>query len=484
MNKRRLYPGQVFFSVFICLILISSEITAQTPGNSLFHEKELYLPYANIMIINDNGDMENLPFTPVIVNQSPVGIKNYSNNINITGSLVFAGNGIVDNENNYNAYRDYDLQGRVAVIVYNDPEDYKKKYGPLSDLHVRAYNAEIRGAEALIVFGFPDNPGWNEPFIELPETAPPINIPVFTVAYQAAKTLLKEANVFIDEKRNNIVPISGDIPVDIPLVAKISIIGDFGKIKGSKNDIMFLPGILDTQNMENFVYNRETAVYALSELIEIPESWIPLEEEVYFPDYVSFKFYTNLTDFDMNSKCKVFPLFNALKHPKKNAEFHIHASIAEKIIIKNWSESDPMITRGTAVMLAYYSTEVPENNMDILIVEWLKENSLMPLLNVLDPGKEFNSLEIDTAEVVASSFFKYLYSIYGLEKYREFYSKILEKSSLKDKLIMFDDLYMRDIITLQREWLEMLSFAYAVPQEKVNTYLRFSESKISEIIKN
>jgi len=175
MNGRKTILVNIVFSLFVSFVFPLSVLSQIIP-NSFYHDTSTILPYANLRISFDDGSTGRIPFTPVIIEKSPSGISNYANDISIQGTLVFAGNGIVSSEPDYNSYKSHNIQGEIPLIVYNYPFDYKSRIGEKSDLHIRVYEAEVRGAVAVIIFGLPEQPGWNAPFIELPQTYPQLQI--------------------------------------------------------------------------------------------------------------------------------------------------------------------------------------------------------------------------------------------------------------------------------------------------------------------
>ncbi len=165
-----------FRSNLIILILFASfySATAQVPQNSFYNSRETVLPYVCLSDLYPDGSQYAIPFTPVVVNQKPTGIYDFSRNF--------------ENDREYNAYGDYNLQGRIPLIVYNYPSDFKQRYRKVSDLHIRIYEAELRSAATVILFGMPDAPRWFEPFIVLLPTSGNSHSGIFNLIHQSSGT--------------------------------------------------------------------------------------------------------------------------------------------------------------------------------------------------------------------------------------------------------------------------------------------------------
>lgn len=457
---------------------------AQMPPNSFYHDRGFNVPYAKLTVTMPDGSKEFVPFTPILVNNTPVGISNYSRDIDVQGRLVFAGNGIVSPDKKYNAYGDYDLQGRIPVIIYNYPFDFQRRYGEKSDLHIRAQEAAIRGARALIVFGLPDNPGWHAPFISLPETYPPITIPVIALSFNEALSLLKTADIAVDSTGRGLSALLTVSPVELPVVAGIFLKGNFGKIQTDHFKIQYLPGILTESRMTQYMRDKEKAFAFVKNFLQLSTFETPAQEVIYFPDFASLRFYTGVSKNeypDTAGRCKVFSHFASLDHPVKSDYFHIVQNISHTMVLSAWGESDPVIEAGTCAMIAAAGDS--GYTIDETVAAWLKQGKLIPLPELFRIETESRTGVPDSVQVEAGSFLKFLFTAYHVEKFRQFYIEISTTKTARAKLQAIEGIFEQDLKALEREWAEMLSFNYSIREEIIDDFLEKSEQLIDEIMK-
>lgn len=467
--------------LLLCVYLYAH---AQVPPDSFYHDRGFDVPYAKLTVTLPDGSKEFVPFTPVLVNNAPAGIDNYSHDIYVQGRLVFAGNGIVSPDKKYTAYGDYDLQDRIPVIIYNYPSDFQRRYGEKSDLHIRAQEAVVRGARALIVFGIPDNPGWHAPFISLPETYPPVTIPVIAISFNEALSLLKTADIIIDPSGRDLSALLTVSPVELPVVAGLFLRGNFGKIQSDHFKMQYLPGILTESRMTQYVQDKERAFAFVKNFLQLPSFEMPAREVIYFPDFASLRFYTGISKNeypDTEGRCKVFSHFASLDHPVKSDYFHIVQNISHTMVLSAWGESDPVIEVGTCAMIAEAGDE--EYTIDETIAAWLKQGKLTPLPELFRIDSESRTALPDSVQVEAGSFLKFLFTAYHVEKFRQFYDQISTAKTAKAKLQTIEEIFEQDLKTLEKEWAEMLGFNYYIPVEIIDDFLERSELLIDEIMK-
>ncbi len=329
-----------FRSNFIILILFASfySAAAQVPQNSFYHSRETVLPYASLSVLYPDGSQYAIPFTPVIVNQKPTGIYDFSRDFEVGGRLVFSGNGIVCKDREYNAYGDYNLQGRIPLIVYNYPSDFKQRYGEVSDLHIRIYEAELRGAAAVILFGMPYSPGWFEPFIVLPPTRPEITIPVYSISFTEAQGLLHEGGYNLDIFGNALDQLFSISPVELPLTRKLRIKSGLESVQSEHFKKRYLPGVLNEDLMTYVAELEEKALLFVEQFLHLTEETESLTSETtYFPDFTSLRFFTGITKDEYTNNTEIYNVYslqNHYNHPIQNEYFHTVDKIALPVIRK------------------------------------------------------------------------------------------------------------------------------------------------------
>ncbi|MCH8287310.1 hypothetical protein IIB79_12435 [candidate division KSB1 bacterium] len=295
-----------------------------------------------------------IPFTPVVIGKSPSGIRDYSNDISVQGTIIFAGNGIVSSEPDYNSYKSRNIQGEIPIIVYNYPFDYQSRIGEKSDLHMRVYEAEVRGAIAIIIFGLPEQAGWNAPFIELPETYPPVNIPILSISFNAAKDLLEAGGLEIYADGRNMAELLETVPLELLIRAHINVKGNFEKISSPNFFAEYLPGILNNKRMVAFVNDEEKALAFTKNFLRLGGLDFKKSEITYFPDYTSLRFYTNITGdsyHESKDRFKVFSIIETSEHPIREEYYHIARDVALSVLNQSWGKGDYHFTAGLAAMI-------------------------------------------------------------------------------------------------------------------------------------
>lgn len=486
--KRYLCSSIVAFSLVFCQSVFVKTLMAQVPPNSFYHDRSSILPYAKLTATREDGSKNQIPFTLLIVNKSPTGISDFSNDIDLYGKLVFAGNGIVDPRANQNIYGNYNLAGRIPLIVYNYPLDFQSRIGEKSDLHVRAYEAEIRGATALVVFGFPDSDGWKSPFVELPETIPPISIPVVLISFSEADALLRSSDIELDSKGRDMETVIPDTPLELPVDININIKGDFESIISDHFTINYLPGLLNSRRMSRYVNDMESAVTYSSEFLKLDSLENLSINTTYFPDYTSLRFYTNISknnSMDYDKRYEVFSVIQGLSHPIQNEYYHIVSDISTTVLIKAFGVKDTYISAGFGSMLGDNAAGSSGSDINRLTAQWISEGQIIPLASIFIEPDYGITPESEKLIIETGSFLKFLYLNYGFDKFRKTLVEISKADGANEKIEAFnDDLYLKTFANLEMAWIEGLAFQYDLPSDMVDKYLLESESMVQGIIKN
>ena len=464
------------FAAFINLFIVFSG-SAQIPSNSFYHSRETVLPYATLSVLYPDGSQNAIPFTPVIVDHFPAGLADFSNDLDIRGRMIFAGNGIITPGRVYNAYGDVNFQGRIALIVYNYPYDYKLQFGEASDLHIRLYEAALRGASAVILFGMPNNPGWYEPFIALPQTIPKISIPVFSISFPEAQTLLRESGYAIDAGGIGIERLLTVSPVELPLTARLRIKSSFQPIQSEHFKKLYLPGVLTKEQMVYFTEQEEQALKFVQDFLQIPEIEPPEQEVLYFPDFTSLRFFTGISrdEYDnFKNIYNVFSLQSHYNHPIQNEFFHIVNAMTHNIIGSAWGPALPNLIAGTGIMVGHFATDGPGTDIDALTAERFMSSQTALLSRIIEDNGVSDS-DNDALALVTGSFLKFLFTSYSKEKFKKLYTGMTGMRTPAERLTVFSDVYLKELKSLQREWVEMLAFGYKIPPVLVDEYLLESE---------
>ena len=118
----------------IILFFLSATLTiicqaqSQGPRTSFFYNPATELSWASCCIYFDGGSRQKIQFLPLIDRQDrdPRGTARYSKDIDVKGTLVFAGNGIVK-DGSWNSYKGVDIEGKIALICYDFPDTLHSK---------------------------------------------------------------------------------------------------------------------------------------------------------------------------------------------------------------------------------------------------------------------------------------------------------------------------------------------------------------------
>ncbi|MFC1563873.1 hypothetical protein ACFL6G_03000 [candidate division KSB1 bacterium] len=482
MKLRRNIFKFILPAVFILAIV--SNAAPQSPDNSFYHDKNTILPYASFLVTLPEGEVSTIPFTGVIIDQYPSGTMNFTKDIDLRGRLVFAGNGIVAPDEQLNSYSDYNLQGQIPIIVYNVPDDYKTRYGIRSDLHTRVSEAAARGAAAVIVFGIPGNTGWNSPFVSLPPTKPPIEIPVFTLSYDNAMKMLNDLGLNISrlsESRDILFSIE---PIELPGVARITVNSGLKEAVSRHFQVRYLPGVLTGEMIQEYLSNRERAFNLVDQYLNLSSVDFTESEEIFFPDQTSLKYFTLIENFEPSEFGHKYRLFEAYKPGSPPLVYPPGDIVHETtflLVSKMWGNSHPALMEGLGVMLKDIVESDNISQLDKNAADILREDKMLSIIQILttDTYDFFKFTGNESTQL--GSFIRYIYTSYGSEKYKRLYDKFKSSPSLKDRVKIINEVYFKEIRSLEYEWLEILALKHAVPSDKVDRLVLATENYLKLI---
>ncbi len=469
----------------ISIVFISAfNAFCQAPDNAFYHNGSTVLPYANFLVTLPDGNVTTVPFTPITINNAPAGTEFFSRGIDIRGRLVFAGNGIVAPDAQLNSYGDYNLQGQIPIIIYNVPDDYKTRYGLKSDLHIRIQEAASRGASAVIVFGIPGNPGWNSPFVSLPSTNPPIEIPVITVSYDNAINLLNKLGLNISslsEARDFVLSIK---PIELPCIARFTVNSTLKEIVSANFKIKYLPGVLTDEMMQGYVTNKERAFNLVTHYLDITVDNFHTNEEIFFPDLTSLKYFTYIDNYTPAEFGQRFMLFRAYKPDSAPLEYSFGSLVHEmtyNLLGETWNNSHPALMEGLGIMLKDIVESEETSLLDKNAAEVLKQDKMIPIMKFLtnDTLDFFKFSPDESLEI--GSFIRFIYNTYGREKFKRLYDKFKSRPELSERVKIFTDVYFREYRSLEYEWLEIIALKHQVPSRNVDSLVLKSENYIKLI---
>lgn len=190
------------------------------------------------------------PASRVAVNGTPLDARdfalfNFSGTGEASGAAVFAGYGITAGELNYDDYKGVDVQGKIAVVLKNEPQmnDDKSVFaGKLLTAHAqfanKASNAKLHGAKALIVLADDEL----EPFGRAAGAAD-ARIPCVVVRSSAFEKVFRDAgqtlNDLVAAIDKDLTPRSFALPPAVQVAVKTEVIRES---RPTDNVMAYLPG--------------------------------------------------------------------------------------------------------------------------------------------------------------------------------------------------------------------------------------------------
>lgn len=458
----------------ISFAILAKNGISQTPDDNYFHKSNTILPYASMIVALPTGSVLRIPFTPVIQNYSPTGSNNLTKSIDVRGRLVYVGNGIVAPEKSTNSYKNLNFQGRIVLITYNMPEDFQARYGNNSDLHIRVNEAYERGASAVVLFGVPGNKKWDYPFISLPDTNPKIKIPLFSISHKSAQSLFENLG-YNFTKKNKLGIKSPDLkPIELPATMRITLMSGFQHLEQGFSSVKFLKGVVTVEDIKNYLLNKDLAVKFISSFFKSKENIFRMKEEIYFPDLNSFKFFTKIDNPDLERFGRKLKLFSTIPNPNmldSNTKYYVfHESLHETLLDNNFSINGS-ISEGIVNTIVSNYTNSDNNELHNEIAELMKLKILTPVFEIITnkANNHFNISKNDNAYI--SSFINHLYNFYGEKRIKTLIEFDTNTTTPSQIILSFSNIFGKEFISLEREWVELLSFKYDISSNIIEEYM-------------
>ena len=482
MHRTILY---ILSGICAVLPLFPAHSLCQQPPDDFYHMEYTVLPYAGIDLTLPEGMHKTVPFTPLIIDGAPAGSGRFTRNIDVRGRIVFAGNGIVVPNKGYNAYGTYNLQSRIVLIAYNIPQDYQGRFGEKSDLHVRIHEAELRGAAAVLVFGIPGPKGWNAPFVKIPETIPPVSLPTGILSWPNAKALLESGGVFLTESGMRKYSMLPNLePIEVPVAARLTMKSALQAADTEHFHVKYLPGILSDTKMQRYVADKERALHFIADLFLLGGFDLPVEKTVYFPDYTSLYYFTG-NGGPFTGREGDFLLFPTRPELLYKTNFHYFVrELTPRIVESSWGASLPIFELGLAKMAEQYALPGDSGDIDETVATWIGNGTGISFVSSLNTGIDPTSAHTDSLSTLAGSFLKFLWKGYSQARIKRLYAQLPEAENTAKRIALFNEIYLKDLLALQREWTEMIAMKYSVANDRISEYMSRLEESIRDIPDN
>jgi hypothetical protein len=255
------------FRFIVSLFILSTflpDLRAQGPSASYYYLSSTEVPWAECYAFLEGGSRQRVPFLPVVTRNfrnAPLGIGNYSHDIEVDAPLVFLANGLFK-ENVWNCYHgrrynhlvgDIDVTGKAVLFCYDFPDPLEEKIKNEVPLSKRIAEAASRKAAAVIVF----SSRIAHPFLYANyEKEPEIpDIPVISITKDSALSILLMDASADGKSLFEQWKATGNPPQSLELIARIRlrIKGNFEKIETKNFLVRFRQGEISREEIKKLV---------------------------------------------------------------------------------------------------------------------------------------------------------------------------------------------------------------------------------------
>ena len=446
-----------FSLCFILMIFCSS--WAQGPTVSYYYNSATELSWAKCYLHLQGGSRLKLPFLPVInrILRAPTGTKKYSKDIDVNDLIVFAGNGIVK-ENEWNSYwgrksdfteGEIDVAGKIVMFCYDFPDSMNKKFKQDITYEHRISEAANRKATAVVLFSFEQD----YPFLYVRDQKEmDIDyIPVITITKNSAADIFTSAGInaesFFAEWQESGKTKSMALISSLELKIK----GNFDKVSTDNLSLNFRKELISEVEMKKLASMNEMSIdFLLDYFKELQQLKWKKMFILYFRDYDSKLFYTHHWGKGMAGDAGVFMVYEkgVLDYGLAVHEnTHILAGL-------NWGGSTSFMDEGLGKFTEALVTDKDKNHRTT--IKFLREKKLFPLKEMLEFNIGKKGLKTDVGYPASGSFIGFLADNYGLKSIKDVY--IFEKRSKEEKLkkSSWEEVYKKSLTDLEKEWHDWL----------------------------
>ncbi len=460
--------------------IILPRIWAQGPKIEYFYSPATELSWARCEIYQDGGSKLKIPFLPIVlgsIQRSPLGIRNYSNDVSVDAPLVFIGNGIVK-DGVWDSYRgrrlDYttggiDVAGKAVIFSCDFPDKLIEELKAEFPLEKRIAEAAQRKATAAILFSAKEEyPFWTARFSsasEIPE------IPAITVTKSSFHDFFL-GNFDVDD--TSIIQKwreSGIPPEAVELNARIRlrIEGAFAKAETDHFLLRARSSEISRDSLEKIAGVNEQALAGLRDCFR-DDRGLKWRKSlvVYFRDYDSKVFYTHHWGRGLGSDEGSFMIYSG---GIPDIGLAAHES-AHTLIGSNWGESTSFMAEGIGRYAEAQATKQDINNGKV--VEFLKSGQLFPLDEMLTYRIGTGGVKTLVGYPASGSFIDFLIQSYGFNALKEAYRLEARSPEEREKDDTWRKVYQKSVRDLEKEWLEWMKTKFAVEDKYISDHLKKS----------
>ncbi len=443
------------FSAFVLLTLACNAL-AQGPQVSYYYNPSTELSWAQCYVYQEGGSRQKIQFLPAVArDRSPLGTLKYAKDINVNGTIVFVGDGIVSDSdrNSYVGRRaDYssgeiDLTGKIAMFCYDYPDSIEPRLGIAYPLERRIAMAAAQRASAVVLFSHRKQ----YPFLCLdypPDSTVP-DIPVITITESSAAAILESAGINSEELMKEWEK-SGHPPESQVLISKLNLAvkGVFQKVETPHFSFHFRKEEFSKRGMEQIAAVNEKA----HGFITTRFKGVDLDSKklfiVYFRDYDSKVFYTHHWGKGLAADAGIF---NVLEGEVPSFGLAVH----ENTHLLWGTNSTSFLDEGIAMYTEALPTDKNKNNRETL--EFMNAKKLFPLQEMMGFQIGKPGLQTDIGYPASGSFVDFLIRSYGLKLFHNVF--LFEgRPEVETK---GDDpwqrIYKKSVPELEEQWHEWLS---------------------------
>jgi len=385
--------------------------------------------------------------------RKPSGIP-LDHSLKLSGSLVFVGFGITKEDDEWDDYKDLTVEGQVVVVLTSVPRNDLKLFPtPYNTLEYKISNAIKHGAKAIIVTE--DRITSLSNFIPYTLKKSIIrrdDVVAIFIPKGILDTLLGELQrgftisslqAKIEEKMIPLGP--------FPLGLEIEILyegNEFEKYESDHFIVYFHKETLAEKKLHEIIQEREKAYTKIVKILGIePPHKIRL---FLFPSSREKTFYTGHIGAGAAQSFTMMEVYNEeIKVEPHHELTHIIASFINP-------NSPALLNEGLAVSIVPYWNG---KHVDDWVRLYKRKGELIPLITLLtftEIGSPSTMPSISYPE--AGSFVKFLIERYGVNKFRQLYSKAKNgKKFLEFNKELFIEIYEKSIEQLEKEWLDSLT---------------------------
>ena len=442
------------------VLLFSLAAHAQGPNPSYYYHPATELPWAECYVHQPGGSQQRIPFLPVIdwKTRAPTGAGKYMEDVEVDAQLVFAGNGIVqeDGWNSYNGQRlDYtlgeiDVAGKAVLFCYDSPDSIEASLKNQITVGRRIADAASRNAAAVILFSHQKD----YPFLRIDsrrETGVG-NIPVISITMQSAVDIRSSAWLFGGESVFEKWAESGKTN-SMELITRIQLRfkGDFDNIETDHFTVQFRDEVIPREEMERLSHLNEKSLQFLLDCFQELEhiQWQKLFIG-YFNGYDSKTFYTHHWGHGLACDAGVF---SVLRGGALDLGTAVHEN-THILTYQNWGGSSSFMNEGIAKYTEALATDKNINHKKT--VAFLKDGLLFPLEEMLSFKIGVTGIKTDVGYPASGSFIGFLAEEFGLKSVIEalqLESRSDEEKEAKDTWIQVCGKTVSELDQEWRDWL-------------------------------